>query len=181
MSVRIQMSEHPEDMEESRSVINAHLVKLGSATHVNIRIATESDTMLPPVLVHSGGPTFARLLEPFIAAGLVRRISQPHLALIGPESILMQRKATPSTEAEPSTSSELADDKDTKEVVKHAPRSQIRVGFIILVWMVISITLIMHNKWLLSYKGYKFPLAMTMTHQATTGKMLLNTVVFLLQ
>lgn len=42
------------------------------------------------------------------------------------------------------------------------------VGLII-VWMSISISLIMYNKWLLSYKGYSFPLAMTMTHQAFTA------------
>lgn len=47
--------------------------------------------------------------------------------------------------------------------------SQARMLFLLAMWMCISIGLIMYNKWLLSYKGYRFPLAMTMTHQAFTA------------
>jgi len=50
-----------------------------------------------------------------------------------------------------------------------ATARQFRVFLLIGMWMCISIGLIMYNKWLLSYKGYRFPLAMTMTHQAFTA------------
>lgn len=41
----------------------------------------------------------------------------------------------------------------------------VRVTIIILAWMVISISLIMYNKWLLSYAHFGFPFALTSTHQ----------------
>lgn len=45
----------------------------------------------------------------------------------------------------------------------------LRVLLLIAAWMVISISLIMYNKWLLSYKNYRFPLAMTLSHQFCTA------------
>lgn len=41
----------------------------------------------------------------------------------------------------------------------------VRIGLIILMWMVISISLIMYNKWLLSYAHFGFPFALTSMHQ----------------
>mmetsp|Transcript_13166 Transcript_13166/g.34308 ORF Transcript_13166/g.34308 Transcript_13166/m.34308 type:complete len:335 (+) Transcript_13166:74-1078(+) len=47
------------------------------------------------------------------------------------------------------------------ETVAHT----VRIGLIIVSWMVISISLIMYNKWLLSFAHYGFPFALTSTHQ----------------
>lgn len=41
----------------------------------------------------------------------------------------------------------------------------LRVAIIILAWMVISISLIMYNKWLLSFAHFSFPFALTSLHQ----------------
>lgn len=56
---------------------------------------------------------------------------------------------------------------ESKQRVNYA--RQVRVAFLIAVWMTISISLIMYNKWLLSYRHYRFPLAMCLTHQACTA------------
>ena len=56
---------------------------------------------------------------------------------------------------------------DSKD--RNSAARTLRVLMLIAVWMAISISLIMYNKWLLSYKSYRFPLAMTLSHQFCTG------------
>jgi len=56
---------------------------------------------------------------------------------------------------------------DSKD--RNSAARTLRVLMLIAVWMAISISLIMYNKWLLSYKNYRFPLAMTLSHQFCTG------------
>jgi len=63
----------------------------------------------------------------------------------------------------------LVDKEDAKRKARDNTTRTIRVLVIISIWMCISISLIMYNKWLLSYKHYRFPLAMTMCHQACTA------------
>ncbi|KAJ1622987.1 triose-phosphate transporter family-domain-containing protein [Pavlovales sp. CCMP2436] len=47
----------------------------------------------------------------------------------------------------------------------------VRVTIIILAWMVISISLIMYNKWLLSFAHFGFPFALTSMHQLFAAMM----------
>lgn len=63
----------------------------------------------------------------------------------------------------------LLDKEGVKRQARDSTFRSIRVVVYIAIWMCISISLIMYNKWLLSYKNYRFPLAMTMCHQACTA------------
>mmetsp|Transcript_11793 Transcript_11793/g.43090 ORF Transcript_11793/g.43090 Transcript_11793/m.43090 type:complete len:344 (-) Transcript_11793:362-1393(-) len=64
----------------------------------------------------------------------------------------------------------------TSPVSQHETKKLWKIIAAVGLWWTVSISLIMMNKWLLSYYGFSFPIALTMTHQLVSAILAFFTV-----